>query len=57
MGSFVSVQKYDAKKTSVLTNVFQYPFFLSCECVMQWQVSMIVVLWLAFDYLVIAELA
>ena len=57
MGSFVSVQKYDATKTSVLTNVFQCPFFRSCECVVQWQVSMIVVLWLAFDYLVIAELA
>ena len=47
MGSFVSVQKYDAKKTSVLRNVFPCPFFRSCECVVQWQVSMIVVLWLA----------
>ena len=37
MGLFVSVQKYDVKKTPVLTNVFPCPFFLSCECVVQWQ--------------------
>ena len=37
MGSFVSVQTYDAKKTPVLTNVFQCQFFRSCECVVQWQ--------------------
>ena len=57
MGLFVGVQGYDAKKSPVLTNVFPCPFFRSCECVVQWQVSMIVVLWQAFDYLVVAELA
>ena len=37
MGSFVSVQQYDAKKTPVVTNVLQCPFFRSCNCVVQWQ--------------------
>ena len=37
MGSFVSVQTYDVKKTPVLTNVFPCPFFRSCDCVVQWQ--------------------